>query len=235
MKSIWRITLSILAAVALAGCASTQVTERQAYQGEKLQRPGRIIVHDFAATPEDIPTWSASASTYARPTTPPTPEQAQLGRELGAQVAHELVTEIQGMGLPAVRAAGQPAPRVGDIVLIGVFQSIDEGSRAKRVAVGFGSGSAQLTTQVEGYQMTGQGLRLLGSGVAESRGGKTPGMAVPLAVTLATSNPIGLIVGGAAKVGGEVTGRSTIDGAAKQTAKEIANELRVAFQRHGWV
>ena len=75
----------------------------------------------------------------------------------------ELVAEIRDMGLPAVLAAGQPAPHVGDIVIIGYFESIDEGSAAKRIAIGFGSGGAELRTQVEGYLMTDQGLRKLGS------------------------------------------------------------------------
>jgi hypothetical protein len=47
-----------------------------------------------------------------------------------------------------------------------------------------------------------------------------------MAVAVASGNPIGLIVGGAAKIGGEVTGKSTIEGSAKRTAKEIADQLR---------
>jgi hypothetical protein len=62
-----------------------------------------------------------------------------------------------------------------------------------------------------------------------------PGVVVPLAVTIATANPIGLIVGGAMKVGGEVTGSSTIEGSAKRTAKKISEELRGAFERQGWL
>jgi hypothetical protein len=220
---------------ALAACAKTQVTERQAYSGAPLARPDRIIVYDFAATPADVPAWSAFSGKDAVPTTPRTAEEVALGRELGAQVAEQLVTEIRDMGLPAVRAAGQSTARAGDILLVGYFQSIDEGSAAKRVAIGFGSGSAEMTTMVEGYQMTERGPRLLGSGEVDTRGGKTPGVAVPLAVTLATANPIGLIVGGTAKVAGEVTGRSTIEGAAKRTAEKIAEELRARFQRHGWI
>ncbi len=139
------------------------------------------------------------------------------------------------MGLPAELAAGQPEPNVGDIVITGYFESIDEGSAAKRVAIGFGSGGAELTTQVEGYLMTDQGLRELGSREIDSGAGKTPGVAVPLAVTLATANPIGLIVGGSMKVAGEATGSSTITGSAKRTAKKIGDELRVAFQKQGWL
>jgi hypothetical protein len=46
---------------------------------------------------------------------------------------------------------------------------------------------------------------------------------------------IGLIVGGAMKVEGEVTGKSTIEGAAKRTAKAIADQLQVACQKQGWI
>ena len=203
---------ALVALVALFGCASTKVTESRDYQGERVARPDRIIVHDFAATPADIPAWSAAAGRHAAPSTPQTAEMIETGRELGAQVAKELVAEIRGMGLPAVSAAGQAAPRVGDIVIIGYFESIDEGSAIERVAIGFGSGGADLTTQVEGYLMTDQGMRELGSREIDAgAGGKTPGVVVPLAVTVATSNPIGLIVGSAVKVGGEVTDKSTIE------------------------
>jgi hypothetical protein len=41
--------------------------------------------------------------------------------------------------------------------------------------------------------------------------------------------------GGAAKVGGEVSGRTTIEGAATDTAKKIADTLRGAFQKQGWI
>lgn len=139
------------------------------------------------------------------------------------------------MGLSAVQAAGQPAPRIGDIVFMGYFESVDTGSAAERIVLGFGSGAADLRTAVEAYLMTKQGLRRLGSGAVESVGGKTPGVAVPLVVAATTGNPIGLIVGGAVKLGGEATGKSTIEGEAQRTAKEIADQLRVAFQKQGWI
>ncbi len=235
MKSLGRVASCLFALVALAGCASTKVTESRSYQGERVARPDRIIVHDFAATAADIPTWSSAASRYAAPSTPQSAETIETGRQLGTQVADQLVKEIRAMGLPAVLATGQSEPNVGDIVIIGQFGTIDEGSALKRVAIGFGSGGADLTTQVQGYLMTDQGLRELGSREIDSGAGKTPGVVVPLAVTIATANPIGLIVGGALKVGGEVTGSSKITGSAKRTAKKIADELRVAFEKQGWI
>ena len=235
MNVFRRVGPCVLALVVLAGCASTKVTARDPYVGGRIARPDRIIVHDFAATPADIPAGSARAGQYAQPSTPQSSQELELGRKLGAQVAKELVADIQGMGLPAVQAAGQPAPRVGDIVIMGYFESVDAGSAAKRIALGFGSGAADLKTMVEGYLMTATGLRRLGSGEVESGTGKSPGLAVPLVMAAATGNPIGLIVSGAVKAEGQMSGRTTIEGSAKQTAKEIADQLRVAFKKQGWI
>ena len=234
MKPLSHAVTWLLALLVVTGCASTEVTERQRYQGAKLARPDRIIVHDFTGNPADVPPQSPFAAELAG-TIPPTPEQREVGRKLGAQIAKQLVADLQAIGLPAVPAAGQPAPRVDDIVLRGYFVSIDEGSAGKRVLVGFGSGTAEMRAAVEGYQMTAQGLRLLGSGEVRSGGGKMPGVAVPLAVLAATANPIGLVVGGGAKLYGEATGADTIEGAAKRTADEIAAQLRTAAQEQGWV
>jgi hypothetical protein len=209
--------------VVVTGCATTTVTQRETYQGERLPRPERIVVYDFAASAADIPPGS-QAQPYSMPSTPPTSDELALGRQVGTQVAQELVAQIQNMGLPAVRAASQPAPRPGDIVIMGYFESVDPGSLTKRVALGFGAGAAELRTVVEGYQMTNRGLRRLGSGNIESAGGKGPGSAFPLAMAIATGNPIGIAVSSAAKIQGEVSGRTTIEGAARRTATEIADK-----------
>jgi Domain of unknown function (DUF4410) len=234
MKPLYHAASCLLALVVLAGCASTEMSNRQYYEGPQLARPDHIIIYDFTADPADVPANSAFAAQVAE-APPPTPEQAELSRKLGAEVAKDLVADLQGMGLPAVLAADQPSPQVNDIVIRGYFVSVNEGSAAERVLVGFGAGAAELSTAVEGYQMTAQGLRLLGSGDFKSGGGKLPGVVLPVAVLAATANPIGLVVGGAIKATGEATGAATIEGAAKRTAAAIAGQLREAAQKQGWI
>ncbi len=236
MKAVVRIVLCVLALVVAVGCASTEVVKRDSkIGGEKLAKPGRIYVYPFAATPSDIPSWSTSAGQYAQSTKPPSPEELEVGRKIGGLVAKELVTEIAKMGLLAEEGNPQSQPRANDLMLIGYFEAVEEGSTIKRLALGFGSGATELTTTVEGYQMTKAGPRLLGSAELESEGGKTPGLIVPLAVLAVSSNPIGLIVMGGAKVAMEVTGKSKIEGAAQRTAEAIADQLRVRFKEQGWV
>ncbi len=236
MKALTRIALCLMALVLAVGCASTKVTERESKIGtEKIVRPDHIYVYPFAATPADIPPWSVAAERYAQPSEPSTPEELEVGRKLGALVAKELVSEIQGMGLLALEGSRQSLPRPNDVLLMGYFEAVEEGSTVKRLALGFGSGATELTTTVEGYQMTPEGVRLLGSAKLQSGGSKMPGLFVPLAVLAATANPIGLVVMGSVKVAGEVKGGSKLEGAAKRTAEAIADQLRVRFKELGWI
>ncbi|MGZ9275299.1 MAG: DUF4410 domain-containing protein, partial [Nitrospira sp.] len=97
MKSISRFAFSVLVVV-VAGCASTKVAERQEYTGGKIPRPAHIWVYDFAATPGEVPSGSEISGQTVQHTTPQTPEQIALGRQLGEAIAAQLVEEIRGMG-----------------------------------------------------------------------------------------------------------------------------------------
>jgi hypothetical protein len=92
-----------------------------------------------------------------------------------------------------------------------------------------------LKVAVEGYLMTKGGLRKLGSGTADTSGSKSPGAALGIVGAVATANPAGLIISTGMKVYGEESGSSTIEGRAKDMAKEIANKLQVKFKEQGWI
>ena len=224
----------LFALVFAAGCASTKVTDEQRLVYESLPRPNHIWVYDFTATPADVPSESMFAG-LATPATPPTEEEAAIGRQLGTGIAAQLVDAIREMGLPAERGVPGTAPQVNDIEIRGYLVSIEQGSTAKRMTIGFGSGGSELTTTVEGFQMTAQGLRKLGSSTLGSKGSKGPGAGVGAASWAITGSPIGLIVGGGMKVYGEASGSAKIEGRAKATAGEIADQLKTRFQEEGWI
>ena len=200
-----------------------------------LARPNQIWVYDFIADPAKLPADSSISAELSAPSTPPTADELETGRRLGALIAKDLVADIQAMGLSAVQAGPGSAPQVGDGVIRGYFVSVQGGSAVKRFVIGFGAGSSELDTVVEGYEMTPQGLRQIGSGTLSSSGNKTPGIIAPAAVAIATGNPLGLIVVGATKLSGEVSGRSTLEGRAKATADAIAEQLKIRFRDRGWI
>jgi hypothetical protein len=235
MQFLTRFGFCVLAFVTAAGCAETQVVGRERLVTERLPRPGHIWVYDFAATPAEVPAASSLAGQPVEHATPQTSEQIATGRHVGYALAGQLVEEIRGMGLPSERASSYTRPENNDIVIRGYLLSIDEGSATKRVAIGFGSGASELTTAVEGFQMTAQGLRKLGSAKIGAGAGKSPGAALGVVGLIATANPAGLIIGGGVKAYGEYTGSSKIEGRAKATAKEIAEVLKKRFQEEGWI
>ena len=227
MKNTSKFMLTVLTSICLSmGCASTKMTDRQILVKEKIPRPDHILVYDFVATPSDIPADSSLSGQYDEHTTPQNAKQIEAGRKIGADIAEQLVEEINNMGMPAELAPIQATPQINDIVIRGYLLSIDEGSADKRIMVGFGAGESELQVAVEGFQMTDQGLRKLGSGTVDADGGKTPGVAAPLAVAVARGNPLGLIVSGGMKLYGEESVKSKIEGRIKQTAEEIADVLK---------
>jgi len=220
---------------ALGGCASIDITDRNEYKGAQISRPDRIVVFDFAATLEDLPPWSDSARRSNASNADATEEEVEVGRELGSQIAKSLVEQIDEMGLPAVRAIREPPPRVGDLVLVGHLSSVEEGSSFKRVVIGFGSGSPEVTTVVEGYLATETGFRKLGSAELTSDSGSAPGVVLPVVVTIATANPIGLLIMLPVKVGQEITGSAGVEGVGDDMADAIAEELEIKFREQGWI
>jgi len=238
MKFRSDILLCLLALVVVAGCASTKITQQTPMGSYGLARPNQIWVYNFVANPADMPADSSIGGQVGAPSTPPTAAEIEQGRQLGALIASDLVANIQEMGLSAVQAGPGSSPQVGDGVIRGYLVSVQggsAGSAVKRFVIGFGAGTSEMDTVVEGYAVTPQGWRKLGSGTLTSSGNKTPGMVVPAAVAIATANPIGLIVVGGAKIYGEASGRSGLQGRAKATADEIAAQLKIRFQDRGWI
>lgn len=222
----------------LAACASTTVTQATPMAAPGLARPNQIWVYDFIAAPDDMPANSSIAGELGAPSTPPTPEEIEAGRKYGATIAQELVKDLNDMGMTATEAGPGAQPQVGDCIIRGYIVSTEGGGAggfAKRFVVGFGAGTTEMDTVVEGYVVTPQGWHKLGSGTLTSSGNKAPGMIVPAAVAIATASPVGLIVVGGAKIVGAASGRTGLEGRAKATADEIAAKLKIRFQDRGWI
>jgi hypothetical protein len=224
----------LLALALMAGCASTKESNYQQLVTGPLPRPNQIWVYAFAASPADVPPNSALAgqSSYAAPETP---DQLAQGRKLGAEIAGQLVQEINAMGMPAAIASAGTRPQLNDIVIEGSILSVQTGNAAERVTIGFAAGDTDLQVAVEGFHMTASGLHELGSADLNAKGAETPGAAFGLATMLATHNPAGFIVSTGMKAYGEESGKDTIEGRAQQIAKQIGEKLKTRFQQLGWI
>ena len=98
MNALSRTVPLFFAVALLAGCASTKVTEQTPMVSPGLARPNQIWVYDFIADPALMPPNSSIAADLSAPSAPPTAEELETGRELGAAIAKDLVADIQVMG-----------------------------------------------------------------------------------------------------------------------------------------
>ena len=133
----------LFAVLVATGCASTKVTSQEKFVTGQLPWPGNILVYDFAATAADVPADSALVRQYSVDVTPQTPGQIAAGRLLGVEIAAELVGRIHDLGMPAQRPSAGTQPQINDLVIWGYLISINEGSTAKRVVIGFGYGASE--------------------------------------------------------------------------------------------
>jgi hypothetical protein len=238
MKIIRYITLCLFTLMLPDVYASTTITDRDEIVDGDVPKPAHIWVYDFFATASDIPAESALAGQLSDNDPPQTAAQISAGRKLGADIGSELIKQFQAMGLQASRATAETEMQINDVVIQGYLVSEVGGSQKKRVMIGFGTGESELKAVVEGFQNTAGGLRALGSAKTDSTegiAGKTPGMAVGVLSTVATHNPLGLIVSTGVKTHEEKSGGGKLEGRATDTGKKIADMLKKRFQELGWI
>jgi len=228
--------ISLLAVWVIISCAPTQVKTVSEYGG-KLSRPDRILVYDFAASPDDVDTSKGVIADIEHlvKKAPRTKEEKAVGRHVANALSKALVKEIQNFGLPAERAAGTPSSSGNMLEIEGQFLSIDEGNRTERVIIGFGLGRTDVKTNVQLYDVTAQGRRAVEKFTTDAKSGRKPGMAVFVgAGALAGHAAVSTLVSGGVSAASEKFS-ANVEADAKRTAKEIAKRLGAFFVQQGWI
>jgi hypothetical protein len=227
------ILLGGLALLCITGCARVSV-ENVNVRALGLPRPQMVYVHDFAVSADAVALDSglgAQALEMAKGTE--TEDRIKIGKEIARIVSENLVNEIRVQGMPAQLAGPMPGP--GPTMTIeGQFMSVDEGSRVKRMVVGFGAGASEVRILVQVYETTSEGRALVEDFYTTVKSSLKPGMGPRAGVGAAAGRAA---AGAAASAGvGVVSARShTVEADAKAAAAEIAKELAKFFAEQGWI
>ena len=228
-----------LALLLIAGCGPTSV-ERTGGSYAVVARPDRILVYDFAVTPDEVKLdggISARAKQFfeEHQGTSLSAQEIKIGHAVTNAVSIELVKEINGYGLVAERALGWPPPSGKVLQVKGQLVSIDEGNRTERVLIGLGAGRTSVRANVEVYDLTPEGRKLVDSMVADAKSGYKPGMALMMGVGgIAGSLVTSAVVSSVTAAGSEYSW-ATVDADGKRLAKEVAKNLRQYFVTQGWI
>jgi len=230
-----RVVIVGLAVASLAACARTSV-ENVSSRAIGLPKPQLIVVHDFGVSAGDVALDSgvgARLKLMIRET-PAAEEEVKIGREVARIVTENLVKEISKLGLPAAPATTAGPVSGPTLSIEGHFVSVDEGSRLRRMVVGFGAGASEVRTLVQVYETTNEGRRLVEDFYTTVKSSIKPGMGPMAGVGAAAGRAASSAVlsGGI----GIATERSQgVDGDAKHTAEQITQTLKKFFVEQGWI
>ncbi|MGH6898856.1 MAG: DUF4410 domain-containing protein [Geminicoccaceae bacterium] len=221
----------------LAACTSTQSEVETG--SAMLPRPQVVIVDTFAAAPGEVKldeglSTEIEQAMKAQAGTSRSEQELQAGRQVADAIADKLVVEIQDMGLRAQRGSAVPAGTQNALLIKGQLVSVDEGNRTERVIIGLGAGRSDVRAQVQVYDVTPAGSRLIDQIEVDGKSGLTPGMAESMGVGGLTGHLlVATAVGGGVHVISESMGADVIADA-DRTAKGIAKQLSALFAQQGW-
>jgi len=204
-----RSVAALFIAPLLAGCGRTTLTPTFPVSNN-LPRPDRILVSDFAVSPNSLEAKEgvdAGAGGGSGPDAQMT-EDIRIGNMFAKALTDSLVAELRNRGIDAYREADAAPPGPDTASIKGRFLRAD-GS----MVTGFGLSSSRVRAQVQILQGTGIGLSLVSEGQV--------------------STPSNL--GSGIEKSGNASVFPIVQADAKRTATEIADKIADYYKRQGWI
>ena len=227
------ISISLVVAL-VAGCAQVNTNGIRRHRGPRLPAPVAIVVYDFEPTGSSIGLDTGLDADGERGAL--TPEDLENRREVGSAVADMLAKELENRGILATRRSGPIGVPAGAMASGGQIVTVDEGSAAKRVLIGFGSGKSRLTSAAQLYALTDDAPSVIWEYQNTAASGPKPGIltTLPIGAAIQGVSVMLLVINGGMSTIGAMSSTSTAN--AKRMGDELADTVvdtlsRVTNQR----
>jgi hypothetical protein len=229
--------LAAAAAVAVAGCGSTNVTTRSSVFDPGMQRPTMVLVGDFTIPPEAVSLDRSLAPSAKRQLQGQShaAARAEVAQTVSAVIGETVIARLREAGLPAsvgnadLALADEPTLSIG-----GRVRRVDEGNRMQRAVLGFGAGKSRVAADVQVAYHSTSGKQEVLSFAAEAASGNRPGAALTAPMGVARAGVASLASSAASsvvsdKLSAEVTAH------ARNLGNEIAKRIIDWSAQQGWV
>lgn len=210
------------------GTGRVEIKQQHSYTGNQtLPKPTGIVVYTFTTGGRVKLNSGALNRVRTRRSGNAAEEKLELANRIVDSFSQSLVDNLQKGGLPVTRGVTGQSPPENSVTVQGDFSEIDEGNRARRMAIGLGSGASKVQTQVECYFKQPAANTLLTSFTATSQSSRKPGAAETMGAGAAPDV--------AAVAGGVTEMKQNAEGDADRMAKAVAKEIVKTLQSRGWV
>ena len=231
----WSVVMVGLAAVLpvvfaqTPGTGHVKIDAVHSYSGNPpLAKPTAVVVYSFATTPEEVELNKAALSRVrTRLHGNQDDQKVQLAHKIVDEFSASLIKDLQKAGLPVSKGVvGEPPPD-NSLAVQGDFLLIDEGNRARRMAIGLGSGASKVVANVQCYlKQPAQNVSVTRF-QASSRSSLRPGAAETMGAGAAPDV--------AAAASGATEMKQGAEGDATRMAKAISKEIKKTMAAQGWM
>jgi hypothetical protein len=220
------LALALMLSLAV-GCAQVNTNGFRRYQGMRLPAARGIVVYDFEPTGRSIGLGDGLEGDSAGLSN----EEMKNRREVGSALADVLAKELESRGILTSRRSGPLAVPEGLLAVGGQIVTVDEGSRAKRILIGFGSGRSRLSSVAQLYGNTDDGIADLWEYQNTAASGAKPGIltTLPIGIAVQGVTVLLLVVNGGLATMGELSSVTTAN--AKRMADELADAVVESLPR----
>ncbi|MGA8597307.1 MAG: DUF4410 domain-containing protein [Bryobacteraceae bacterium] len=226
---VYSIILCGIACAQVPGTGRVQIKPIQSYSGASpLAKPTAIVVYNFAATPEEVELNHAVLNRVRMHMSgAQDDEKAQLSRKIVDEFSDSLIKDLQKTGRPISRGIPGELPADHTLAVQGDFLLIDEGNRARRMAIGLGAGASKVEANVQCFIRQPAQNIVITEFRAISKSSRKPGAAETMGA------------GAAPEVSAAATGATELkqgaEGDTDRMAKAIAKQITKTMTAQGWI
>jgi len=207
----------------MVGCASVNTNGIRRHRGRRLPAPRALVIYDFEQTGASIGLDANAGSGDSEDGL--SEEELATREEVGRVLADVLAKELEERGILTSRKRGPIGVPPDTMAVGGQIITVDDGSRAKRVLIGFGVGKSRMTSAAQLYALTDAGPDIVWEYQNTTASGPKPGIltTLPIGAAIQGFTLLLLVVNGGMSTMGELSSSATSN--AKRMAGELADAI----------
>ncbi len=218
----------VLVMAMMVGCAQVNTNGIRRHKGRRLPSPRALVIYDFEQTGASIGL-NGTAGTGDTEDGLSTEELANRD-EVGRVLADVLAKELEERGILTSRKRGPIGVPPETMAIGGQIITVDDGSRAKRIFIGFGVGKSRMTSAAQLYALKATGPEIVWEYQNTTASGPKPGIltTLPIGAAIQGVTLMLLVVNGGMSTMGELSSSSTSN--AKRMAEELAEAVEETLE-----
>jgi hypothetical protein len=225
-----------LAALALAGCANTSVSNLTSFGGGGGSKPRTVIVSDMVFSSDVVMLDRGFTARLTRKigTIPPHERRQRTAERVNDEIVATIVATLRAAGLDAQPGSEEGLSLSDDaLVVTGRLRAVDEGNRTQRNLIGFGAGHSGVVADVAAARISGGGRKQVLSFTAEAHSRRRPGMVATAPVGMASGAAIAAVIAAGGVASEKLS--ADVEAQARSLGHAAAEKIVAYAKEQGWL